>query len=113
MLDHRVEIYVPTKKGNGDGIPIQLWEQWFEPVKIAFANLFGGYTSYKAIGGFISKEHGKLIEEDIVVLYSYCTERQLREGRAAVLGLARKLRFALVQECVAIVIDGQMEFIGS
>lgn len=113
MLDHKVEIYVPTKKGNGDSIPTQLWEQWVKPVRTAFANLFGGYTSLRAVGGFVSQEHGKFIEEDIVIVYSYCTEKQLRDGRAAVFGLARKLKFALVQECIAIVFDGEMEFVGS
>lgn len=113
MLNHKVEIYIPTKKGNGDSIPIQLWGQWLKPVKTTFANLFGGFTSFHVRDGFMSEEHGKLIEEDIVILYSYCTEKQLRDGRAAVFGLARKLKFALVQECIAIVFDGQMEFVGS
>ena len=113
MLNHQVAIFIPTKKGNGDSIPTELWEQWIIPVKTTFADLFGGYTSFQAVGGYMSEKYDKLIEEHIVVVCSFCTETQLCMGRTKVRKLAENLRFSLVQECVAVVFDGQMEFIES
>lgn len=105
-----VAIFVPTVKKNGTLIPPELQQQWLNYVKIAFCHRFGGCTRIKGFGGWVSSE--KLVEECVDIVFSFHKPSACGGHYAAeVRSLADDIKRNLSQECVAIVIDGIMEFV--
>lgn len=80
----------------------------------AFASLFGGFTVTRGRGGYVAKDNG-LVSEDVAVVESYTngaslhTQQRLTELRAH----ARECAYVWAQECIAITIDNDMEFISA
>ena len=77
--------------------------------KVRFAELFGGFTSHNAVGGWLSPIHG-LVEEPVTVVASFTDEHGLtRLGE--VKAFASRLAEALSQEAVAVEVDHSLEFV--
>ena len=75
-----------------------------------FSELFGGATTYKAVGCWKSPTAG-LVTEKVTIVESHCTEQALGEGIDSVLELARTLRTELSQDAVAIEVNGKLYLI--
>lgn len=107
-MNRQVAIYVPSTI-NGNEPAGQLFERFAQEAKRLFANLFGGFTAYPAIGGWVN-DQGNMIEENVMVIQAYCNEldasalyslRRFAELMAADMG----------QECVSLAVDGNLEFV--
>lgn len=59
----------------------------------------------------MSPEHGEIIKEEVRIIYSHATKREIQEGMYQLRRFASRLRVGMVQECVAVVLNGNMEFI--
>ena len=109
MLNHRVAIYIPsTVDGNKPANPGHV-DQWIEESKILLANLFGGFTAFKAHGGYYSATKG-LIEESITVVQAF-TDVDSTDKFEKVKDLAKKIAISMRQEVVSVEIDGSLQFI--
>jgi hypothetical protein len=111
LRNNKVELYFPSVRGNGDSIFTEQANKWFDKAVAVFVNLFGGCTVIPGAGYFMSNEHGKVIKEDVRVIYAYATASEIREGMYQLRRFASRLRVCMAQECVAIVLNGNMEFI--
>ena len=70
MLNHRVAIFIPSTTNGNEPAPAALIARWVKSAKLKFAELFGGFTAYRAVGGWVSPIHG-LIEEPVTVVTAF------------------------------------------
>jgi hypothetical protein len=73
------------------------------------AERFGGSTAVRAQGSWLSSS-GALIDEDVTYVFSF-TVRLTDEDKQAVFGFAEQMREELVQEAVAVIINGVLYLI--
>lgn len=109
MLNVKVAVYVPsTVKGNQPAPPA-LIAKWVRESKVRLANLFGGFTSYHAEGGWYSPEHG-LIEESVTVVQAYTDTEGLTKV-PQVRELAKEIASEMEQEAVSVEVNGELHFV--
>lgn len=109
MLKVKVAVYVPsTVNGNTPADPA-LIAQWVTESKKRLANLFGGFTSFKAEGGWYSPEHG-LIEESVTIVQAFTDDEGLTKV-PDVRALASEIAYAMTQEAVSVEVAGTLEFV--
>lgn len=109
MLNHRIAIYIPsTVDGNKQANPCHV-DQWIEESKKMMADLFGGFTSFKAHGGYYSATIG-LIEEPITIVQAF-TDTNSIDKFEKVKELAKRIAINMRQEVVSVEIDGSLQFI--
>jgi len=106
-LDHNIKIYIPSTvavnvKANTDKTVTQALKH--------FGAWFGGATSYKAMGSWVSKDKG-LIVEKITIVESYADAEGVEKHLKKVLSYARKLKKELSQEAISIEYDNRLYFI--
>lgn len=109
MLTKKVAIYIPSTMNGNEFCDISLVASMLRQAKEKMAELFGGFTAYKADGGYTSPVHG-LIEEQITIVQSYTDDdglRQLPKIRA----FAKFLAETMKQEVVSLEVNGRLEFI--
>ncbi len=107
VLAHKLEIYIPsTVEANREFKHDDVVKKTLQ----LFAQEFGGSSSLEIQGCWISRD-GKALFEKGTVCFVYCSGGKLDNGKKLLRELAAKMRTALHQEVVAIVIDGTMEFI--
>ena len=111
MLNHRISIFIPSTVNGNDPAPSDLIAKWARSAKLKFAELFGGFTSYKAVGGWVSPIHG-LIEEPVTVITAFTDDNGL-DKIGEVEEFAAAVAEALGQEAVTLEIDNSLQFIGS
>jgi len=109
MLKKSVAIYVPGTK-NVD-VPLRRSEQ--RPYELdvigKLSRLFGGATSFPALGGYVAQA-GNLVVENIRVVRASAETLQPAD-LAAVREIANDLRLALGQESVSIEVNGALDFV--
>ena len=110
MLNHKIAVYVPSTI-NGNVPANEMAEKWVRMTKIRMANLFGGFTIYQTVGGYMSAEHG-LIEEQITVVQSFTDDEGLTK-LPKVNELAMEIMTDMGQEVVSVEVDGTLNFIGN
>lgn len=109
MLTHKIAIYVPSTVNGNNPAPADQIDKWVRASKIKLANLFGGFTSYVAQGGWFSAEHG-LVEESIIVVLAYTDDEGLTK-LDKVNELAKEIANDMGQEAVSVEVDGTLNFI--
>lgn len=109
QASHRVAIYIPSTMNGNEPAPDRVIDQWVMTAKMKFANLFGGFTAYRAVGGWVSPVHG-LVEEPVTVVTSF-TDNDGLGLVGEVEELAANLAEALGQEAVAVEVDNRLQFI--
>lgn len=72
-LDAEMAIMVPSTKGikAQKNISKSAMEGRVNEVRKYFSNQFGGYTSVKAIGGYVKQQDGKLVKEKVTRVSSF------------------------------------------
>lgn len=108
-LQHRIAVIVPSTVNASEAASHEVVAKWIKAAKMNFARLFGGFTAHKAVGGWVSQEHG-LIEESVTVIASYTDEDGLGFVEA-VKEFAAQMAEALGQEAVSVEVDHQLEFV--
>jgi len=105
-LSHNIRLYIPStinidKKINTDNYIN-------EGLKL-FGGWFGGCTSYKAIGSWLSKNN--VVIEKITIIESYATSEQVEKNLKNVLEFGKRIKLELEQEAVSLEYDNKLYFI--
>lgn len=111
MLSHRIAIYIPSTTHGNKPAPADLIAKWVKSAKLKFAELFGGFTAHKAVGGWVSPVHG-LIEEPVTVIAAHTDDDGL-DRIGEVEEFAAAVAEALGQEAVTVEIDNSLQFVGA
>ena len=106
-LDHNIKLYIPSTINVNERANSK---QYITRALESFSNLFGGATSYKAIGAWVSNDHG-LVTENVTIVESYATAKQVEQGLQTVLELASTIKHDLRQEAVSLEYDNKLYFI--
>jgi len=109
MNNHKIGIVIPSTVNVNEAAPTEIVSKWVKCAKKQFAELFGGFTSHNAVGGWLSPEHG-LIEENVTVVSSFTDDRGLNRLNEVKL-FAAKMGRALSQEAVAVEVDHSLHFV--
>lgn len=107
VLSHRVTVYVPATMGVAAAADNS--RQVAETATV-LSQLFGGATSSKAVGYWVSEEAG-LVSENTTIVFAFASDEALSAGIDAVVDHCEKLKADMMQEAVALEIDGSMYFV--
>lgn len=108
-LSNKVGIIVPSTigantKGNEDTVKFNVRQ-----VMKTLSEMFGGASTIKQEGAWVSEEHGLIVEENTLV-YAYAEE--LNDSILnKVLEVAEALGQAMEQEAIAVEINNEMYFV--
>jgi hypothetical protein len=111
MLNHRISIFIPSTVNGHKPAPADLIARWVKSAKLKFAQLFGGFTSHRAVGGWVSPVHG-LVEEPVTVITAFTDDDGL-DRLGEVEEFASAVADALGQEAVTLEIDNSLQFVGA
>ena len=111
MLTHKVAVYVPSTVQGNIPAPVATVERWVKESKTRLSRLFGGFTSYRAQGGWVSETQG-LVEEDVTIVQAFTDESGLSHV-PAVKALAQEIARDMSQEAVSVEVDGTLYFVNS
>jgi hypothetical protein len=105
-LGQNVKVFVPsTTAVNKAGHELQaVYVRKFMELLSAE---FGGATSYKAIGAWLSTAEG-LVTEDVLIVEAFATDAAFEAGLKKALRLAAKMKKAMSQEAIAIQVNGEL-----
>ena len=107
-LTERVAIYVPSTLNIDKNIDNSIY---VNEVTSKLCKLFGGATSYNAMGSWFSDELKKVVTEDVTIIYSNCTSTQLENNIFQVWDIANELKNEMSQECISLEINGDLYFV--
>jgi len=108
-MNHKIAVIIPSTMHANEAASPETVGKWVKCAKKQFAQLFGGFTSHNAVGGWLSPEHG-LIEENVTVVSSFTDDRGLNR-LGEVKAFASKMATALSQEAVAVEVDHSLQFV--
>lgn len=109
-LPVEMSVYVPsTKDANVPVSKAELLKRVNE-VKEYLANLFGGYSSSKIIGGYASNE-GSLIQEDVVKVISFATKKAYEENKQKLINKIASWSTLWSQEAIGFELEGDLYYI--
>ena len=106
-LESNVKIYVPSTISTNIEIDNSLQ---VDKLLTEFSMLFGGATSYAALGCWMSNTLG-LIKERVTIVEAYCHETELKHSIDKILELAETLKNEMNQETVSLEVNGKLYFI--
>lgn len=106
-LDCKVSIYVPST--------VNVDEHTDNSVQVKrtiteLAQMFGGATASKAVGGWVCA-NGETVLEEVTIVYSFCSSVQLQENFAKVYAIAERIKNEMQQEAVTLEVNGQVKFV--
>ena len=104
VLSSHVRVYVPSAV---DVDTVSDTSEQLEDTKRLLSHWFGGATAYRALGSWLSGAGG-LVEEDVTIVESYCSEDQLTAHVGDVITHARHLKAVLSQESIAIEVQHKL-----
>jgi len=109
-LPVEMSVYVPSTKDAN--IPVSKAEllKRVNEVKEYLANLFGGYSSSKIIGGYASNE-GSLIQEDVVKVISFATKKAYEENKQKLINKIANWSTMWSQEAIGFELEGDLYYI--
>ena len=108
-MNHKIAVFIPSTMNVHETASTEIINRWVRSAKEQFAELFGGFTSHNAVGGWVSPEHG-LVEENVTVVESYTDEYGLNR-LSEVKAFARRMAMALMQEAVAVEVDHSLHLV--
>ncbi len=108
-MNHKISVIIPSTVNANEAASSETVNKWVRSAKTQFAELFGGFTSQNAVGGWLSPKHG-LIEENVTVVSSFTDDHGLNH-LGEVKAFAAKMGRALSQEAVALEVDHSLQFI--
>jgi len=108
ILDHTVELYIPTQCMCGGKLPEDLRDAVARDVKRQFNAWFDACSVQRGVQGNWTLSDGTLAEEDIDIVYSKCEHDTLEATVDDVKALAVSVADRLSQDRVSLVIDGAM-----
>jgi hypothetical protein len=106
-LDHSIKLYIPSTIETNK--PADNSKQVDQAIKL-LSSLFGGATSYEAIGAW-TDQAGELVKEKITIVQSFATAEQVEENIMDVVKHAQNLKNEMSQEAISLEYDGKLSFI--
>ena len=106
-LSSKITVYVPATLGVNKAINNS---QYVDKTAKMLSECFGGSTSSKALGYWMSSELG-LIKEKTSLVFAYCDTSALEENINKVIDFIEALKVEMTQEAIALEINGEMYFI--
>ena len=106
-LSHSIKIYVPSTTNVNQHIDNSSYVD--ETLKF-LSQCFGGATSTKALGAWVSKD-GSLIKENITMVFAYATEEKLQLHIDGVYDFCLTMKAYLGQEAIALELNNELYFI--
>lgn len=99
-LPVNIKLFIPsTIEVNKKAKHIQ--KKFTDVSLLEFAELFGGATSYKAIGAWNSPTVG-LMKEDVVIVESFATVDAINKGISKIIELAKRIKKEMSQDSIAL-----------
>lgn len=107
-MNHKIGLIIPSTVNVNEAASSETVKKWVRCAKVQFAELFGGFTSHNAVGGWMSAQG--LVEEPVTVVASFTDDLGLKR-LGQVKAFAAKMGRALSQEAVAIEVDHSLQFV--
>ena len=107
-MNHKIGIIIPSTVNVNEAASPEIVTKWVKCAKTRFAELFGGFTSHNAMGGWMSAQG--LVEEPVTVVASFTDDHGLKR-LGEVKSFAAKMGRALGQEAVAVEVDHSLQFV--
>jgi hypothetical protein len=104
ILDHRVDLYIPSQCICGDPLPEGLRKIVLEEVKSKFDNWFGGHAEIPIKGDWRLPD-GSIAKEEVADLFSFCSQEAIEKHAEDVDELAVDIANRLTQDRVLRVFD--------
>ena len=108
-LNCKFSVYVPSTV-NVDNVDEETAARMKEYVLGRLASWFGGATTTLAVGAWVT-EAGKIVYENVNIVYAYCTSEQAAERFKDVVELCEVVKREMSQEAVTLEYNGQVKFI--
>ena len=108
-VNHKITITIPTTVNVNQVASPEIVRKWSNQAKRVFAELFGGFTSHTAVGGWMSRDKG-LVEENVIIVSSFTDAKGLNR-LSEVKAFASRIAVAMTQEAVAVEVDQKMVFV--
>ena len=106
-LGCKVSVYVPATIDIDCQVDNS---KYVEETGKILSECFGGATSTKCVGMWVSDSKG-LIKENTTLVFAYCTSEQLESSIDTVIDYCINLKNKLRQDAVALEVNGEMYFI--
>lgn len=107
-MNHKIGLIIPSTVNVNEAASPETVKKWVKCAKVQFAELFGGFTSHNAVGGWMSGQG--LVEEPVTVVASFTDDHGLNR-LGVVKAFAAKMGRALGQEAVAVEVDHSLHFV--
>jgi hypothetical protein len=107
-MNHKIGLIIPSTVNVNEAASPETVKKWVRCAKVQFAELFGGFTSHNAVGGWMSAQG--LVEEPVTVVASFTDANGLKR-LGEVRAFAAKMGRALGQEAVAIEVNHSLQFV--
>lgn len=106
-LSHSIKIYVPSTKNINELIDNT---HWVNKTLEFLSKTFGGATSSKALGAWLSND-GNLVKENVTIVFSYSTQIDLEKNIDLVYNFCLAMKNELNQEAIALEVNNELYFI--
>lgn len=106
-LDHNIKLYIPSTTDINKSTDNS---KYITGALQLFSRLFGDSTGYDAKGSWISDTAG-LVIENVKIVESYATKKQVSDGLESVIKYALKIKRELHQEAISLEYDNKLYFV--
>ena len=106
-LDKNIKIYVPSTTDVDKKIDTS---KQIDNTLTLLSNKFGGSTSTKGIGTWISNKK-TLVKEEVTICESYCSGSDLKNSLTEVIDYCNELKTELSQEAISLEVNSELYFI--
>jgi hypothetical protein len=106
-LSSRVAVYVPSTVNVDKKVSNK---KYVDKVLTDLSGWFGGATSTKAIGSWLTQSN-TLVRENVTVVYAFCTTDLLEQYGDNVIDLCEQLKKDMSQEAISLEINGKLYFV--
>jgi len=104
-------IYVPSTNNISEKISDKEFKSRIEEVRQWVSKMYGGFSSVKITGGFLSDNKNKVITENIVKVVFFSTETAWKKNRNALLIKIKRWRNKWNQESIGLEHEGDLFYI--
>lgn len=109
-LENNIKVYIASKDKNGDLIDNKVRATTINNTIKTFSTLFGGATSYNALGSWVNSDN-KLMVEPVEIIESYFDSKDINAKLSTALKHIHEVKKELNQEAVSIEYNNKLYFI--
>ena len=107
-LNNKVSIYIPSTIDVDVTIDNS---KYVNDITKKFCLMFGGATAQEVVGSWYSDDLKKVVTENVTIVYSNCSDDQLKDNINEVENIAKKLCKDMTQECISLEVNGVLYFV--